>query len=396
MINNEALLEKLQPNRNLMLFRLDGFKGTEIPRWGRAHDDWSIILPNLVNIQLRGCQRLHGIPLLSNLKHLKFLSLAMLNNLEHMETNAIGRGGSGSKDLPFFPSLEFLSLWRLERLKEWRGGVSEEDSSSCMPHWRPPFPRLSRVCIELCPKLTSLPPCPSLESLEVVLSNKLLRILPSEGPPNLDLKLNVEVDSVGYLTTLPARCLTDIVIRDNDELKRLSEFEEVFKSSSSLQKLEISRCRRLTSVSGVLEHLTALESLSLDDIPVVDEEFEDDMPWRSLSRNLRFLKLESLSTLQMLPRGMKHLTALQDLDISHCKSLKGLPEWISCLSSLHSLTIDSCTGLKSLGAIQNITSLQKLEILDCPDLREACQEPSGKEWPNIRHIPHISFTHWWE
>ncbi|XP_074318208.1 putative disease resistance protein RGA1 [Silene latifolia] len=36
-INNEALLEKLQPNRNLMLFRLDGYKGTEIPRWGRAH-----------------------------------------------------------------------------------------------------------------------------------------------------------------------------------------------------------------------------------------------------------------------------------------------------------------------------------------------------------------------
>ncbi|XP_074313060.1 putative disease resistance protein RGA1 isoform X2 [Silene latifolia] len=100
----EALIEKLQPNQNLMRLSLSGYNGTEIPRWGRAHDDWAIILPNLVQIELSSCDRLDGIPLLSNLKHLKSLSLLQLNNLEYMEISY------GSKDLPFFPSLEFLSL----------------------------------------------------------------------------------------------------------------------------------------------------------------------------------------------------------------------------------------------------------------------------------------------
>ncbi|XP_074314700.1 uncharacterized protein LOC141649933 [Silene latifolia] len=390
---NEALIAKLQPNRNLMKLRLEDYNGTEIPRWGRARDDWAIILPNLVKIELRWCKRLDGIPLLSNLKHLKSLSLYKLYNLEYMETNAII-----SKDLPLFPSLEFLELGGLDRLKGWWKGVGEGDKS-CMRHWQPPFPRLSKLLISTCPELTSLPPCPTLEFLMLIRCNKSLRILPGEGegPAILDLKLNVEVESAGYLTTLPAVRLTDILICFDDDLKRLSDFEEVFKSTSSLRKLVIKGCGKLTSVSGVLEHLTALESLSLSGIPAVDEDFVDDTPWRSLRHSLRSLKLESLKTLQTLPRGMKHLTALQDLHISYCKSLKGLPEWIGCLSSLHSLTIIGCPNLKSLGALQNITSLQKLQIMDCPELREACEEPSGKEWPNIQHIPNIDIflSCWW-
>ncbi|XP_074280051.1 putative disease resistance protein RGA1 [Silene latifolia] len=371
----EALIEKLKPNRNLMHFELELYYGTEIPRWGRAQDDWAITFPNLVKIELGQCQRLRGIPLLSNLKHLKTLSLWLLNNLEYMETNAIGGRG-------FFPSLEFLNLVDLKRLKGWWGGVGEND----MPHWQPSFPRLWTVVIQSCPKLTSLPPCPSLESLEVESSNKAFRILPA---PQGSANLHVRVDSVGYLTTVhTTHLITRIEIQNDYKLKRLSEIEEVFKSCSSLRSLEIEKCAKLTSVSGALEHLTALESLVLMAIPTLEDN-ADDMPWRSLCHNLRSLWLVSIRSLQMLPRGMKHLTALQDLQISDCKSLKGLPEWISCLASLQYLMIDSCPELKSVGTIQNITSLQKLEIRNCPDLREACEEPSGKEWPNIRHIPHI-------
>ncbi|XP_074314704.1 putative disease resistance protein RGA4 [Silene latifolia] len=341
--NNEALIERLQPNRNLMELSLDNYNGSEIPRWGRAHDDWSIILPKLVNIQLDNFKRIHGIPLLSNLKHLKFLTLSRLSNLEYMEHGAISHGCSRSKEVSFFPSLVYLRIDGLKRLKGWWGGVCEGDSSSCMPHWQPPFPRLSKLAIEECPELTSLPPCPTLESLHLTRSSKSLRILPGQGPANLDLKLKVYVDSVGYLTTLPARCLADIV-RQNDG------------------------------------------------IPVVDEEFEDDMLWRSLSHNLRSLELKGLDALKMLPRGMKHLTALEKLSIDDCKGLKGLPEWIGCLSSLQFLTIERCKNIKSLGGIQSITSLQELVIYGCVYLQERCDEPRGKEWPNIQHIPHLYLT----
>ncbi|XP_074313099.1 putative disease resistance protein RGA4 isoform X2 [Silene latifolia] len=393
--NYEALIERLQPNRNLMELSLDNYNGTEIPRWGRAHDDWAIILPNLVKIELQCCERLDGIPLLSNLKHLKSLSLWMLNDLEYMETNAIGHGDSRSKDLPFFPSLEYLHICSLKRLKGWWKEIGEGDSSSAtsMPRWQPPFPRLSTLSIYACPELTSFPPCSSLESLEVKWNNEALRILPAEGPANLDLKLNVEVDSVGYLTSLHPRRLTGIgiVIVKDQELERLLEIKEVLKSSSSLRKLEIISCRKLTNVSGVLEHLTALESLSLNDIPLVDQEFDDYIPWRSLRYNLRSLKLECLDTLHMLPSGMKHLTALESLSIISCNSLKSLPEWISSLPLLHSLTIDYCTSLKSLGPIKNITSLQKLAIGNRDDLQEACLGPNSKELANIQHIPQLTW-----
>ncbi|KAH9608376.1 hypothetical protein KSS87_012603, partial [Heliosperma pusillum] len=176
--NNEALIEKLQPNRNLMELRLTGYNGSEITRWGRSENDWSIILPKLVSISLERCDMLHGIPLLSNLKHLKFLCISRLNNVEYMETNANNSCGFRSKDLPFFPSLESLYISGLYRLKGWWGGVGEGDSSSGMPYWQPPFPRLSRLLIIECAELTSFPPCPSLEFVEVKHSNKSLRILP--------------------------------------------------------------------------------------------------------------------------------------------------------------------------------------------------------------------------
>ncbi|XP_074288916.1 putative disease resistance protein RGA1 [Silene latifolia] len=355
-----------------------------------ALDDWAITFPNLVEITLSNCERLDGIPVLSNLKHLKSLTLSELNNLEYMEISAISRiGSSGSKDIPFFPSLEFLELEGLERLKGWWKGVGDGNSTSGMPLWLPSFPRLSTLTITDCAKLISLPPCPSLESLWLNRINKVLRILPGEGPANLDLSFYVEVDSVGYLATLSAFRFTSITINDDQESKSLSEIEEVFKSSSSLRRLDIENCGRLTSVKPALEHLTALESLSLDGIPIVDEEFEDDMLWRSLSHNLRSLQLKSLDALKMLPRGMKHLTALEKLYIDDCKWLKGLPEWIGCLSSLESLMIDCCDNLKSLGGIQSITSLQKLHIYGCSYLKERCEEPRGKEWPNIQHIPYI-------
>ncbi|XP_074313037.1 putative disease resistance protein RGA1 isoform X3 [Silene latifolia] len=391
--NYEALIEKLRPNRNLMQLFLYGYYGTEIPRWGRGENDWSIILPNLVGIKVGCCERLHGIPLLSNLKHLKELYLYSLKNLEYIEASAISRGGSGVKDLPFFPSLEYLYIRDFEKLKGWWGGVGERDSRSGMPQWQPPFPRLLMLDIDGCPKLTSLPPCPSLESLWLSQSNVSLRILPGDGPANLDRKLRaVDVDSVGYLTTLPTSHLTHIKIRNDRRLRRLSEIEEIFKSSSSLRSLEIHWCDRLTSVSGVLKHLTALETLSLIDLSAIVDDPDDDMPWRSLRHNLRSLKLGSLDNLLILPTGMKHLAALQNLKLESLDNLQILPEWISCLSSLHTLVIHSCPNLNSLGTIQNISSLQKLDIRDCQNLTQTCQEPSGKEWPKIRHIPQITIS----
>ncbi|KAK9690871.1 hypothetical protein RND81_09G159900 [Saponaria officinalis] len=165
----EAVLVKLKPHRNLKHLLLFSYHGAEIPKWGRAVDDWGTILPNLVKIDLRNCYQLHSLPLLRTLKHLKTLYLHELRNLEYMENNGISYAAS-----PFFPSLKDLNINNCRKLKGWPRGVGVGDNSSSSS--LPAFPRLCTLTIYQCSELISLPACPSLESLDVQWSNRSLRI----------------------------------------------------------------------------------------------------------------------------------------------------------------------------------------------------------------------------
>jgi len=50
-----------------------------------------------------------------------------------------------------------------------------------------------------------------------------------------------------------------------------------------------------------------------------------------------------------------------------------------------------CEGLASLpNQIGYLTSLQCLEIWDCPNLKKRCEKDLGEDWPKIAHIPNIS------
>ena len=106
--NPEATLETLKPHSNLKKLKLSNYKGTTIPKWGRAIDNWAISLSGLVSISLKDCTHLQEMPMLSKLPHLKRLNLEKLNNLDFME---ISSNGTEREELPiFFPSLDILRL----------------------------------------------------------------------------------------------------------------------------------------------------------------------------------------------------------------------------------------------------------------------------------------------
>lgn len=66
---------------------------------------------------------------------------------------------------PFFPSLKDLRLEFLPELKgRWREG---QITDSTQGHILPTFPHLSSLCIENCLSVTFIPPCPTLEQLEL-------------------------------------------------------------------------------------------------------------------------------------------------------------------------------------------------------------------------------------
>ncbi|KAK9690926.1 hypothetical protein RND81_09G163800 [Saponaria officinalis] len=395
-VSEEAAMEKLQPHRNLREFTLSYYSGQKIGKWGRAQDNWATVLPNLVCIHLSNCRHLQQIPSFSKMLYLKSLHLNGLEKLEYMEEDITSNVDLESPIITFFPSLESLEIRASVKLQGWwRSGYNSD------MHHQPAFPRLSQVTIIGCPDLTSFPHCPNLQTLSLKENNEALRITAGKIDPSSsfcdddNLGLIAELDRVDYLKSLPPQLLTGLYLSNNIDMKSLSEAEEMFKKcSSSLLTLEIQHYNELTSLCGGLEHLTALQSLTLEgckELKLLKREhnYSKRMPWKPLSRNLRRLKLDRLNV-EILPSGMQYLTSLEHLHIKECVNLKALPKWVSRLQSLQSLHIESCRAIVSLPEkMKTLTSLKELKIHDCSTLEKKCKRNVGEDWPKIKHIPRI-------
>ncbi|KAM3205121.1 hypothetical protein P3L10_028531 [Capsicum annuum] len=69
-INNEYVLDGLQPNSNLKTLKVENYFGTKFPSWFRKE-----FLHNLVVLKLSGCKRCKEIPSLGQLKYFRQLEL---------------------------------------------------------------------------------------------------------------------------------------------------------------------------------------------------------------------------------------------------------------------------------------------------------------------------------
>ncbi|KAL9231779.1 hypothetical protein vseg_006956 [Gypsophila vaccaria] len=395
--NHETLLAKLEPPTSLKGFELHYYSDAALPtRWLRGEDNLAAFLPNLVRVKICWCSNLLHLPSLSKLLHLKSLSLLSLKKLEYIEDTNYETAAS-----TFFPSLENLTLAYMNNLKEWW----KREDANCNG-WQPSFVKLSELYIFSCDKLTSFPNCPTLERLTVGYINKELQM--SLGKEDGLIKLReVNVDNLDCLKSMPTEGLISLSLYQIKELESFSgAAETIFKSCSSLRSLTIESCLNLTSLNGGgLEHLVALQSLVLSDMPELtllgsdwdtnsnddngngnDDNDDDGMPWRSLEGSLRSLKF-TLMAIKTLPKGLRYLTSLQEIELKMCDDLEYLPEWISCMSSLQSIRINSCHRLRSLPrSFQDLTSLQLLQVRHCPLVAERFQDPDGDDWLNLRHI----------
>ncbi|KNA13744.1 hypothetical protein SOVF_114030 [Spinacia oleracea] len=94
--NADVVLQGLQPHPNLRMLELRDYPGIGFPSWGRSSMNLHTCLPNLVSITLYGCTRLEHLPLMSQLRHLKFLTLRYLNEVVCMENSTISAEGVAS------------------------------------------------------------------------------------------------------------------------------------------------------------------------------------------------------------------------------------------------------------------------------------------------------------
>ncbi|KAL8509120.1 hypothetical protein ACS0TY_016348 [Phlomoides rotata] len=111
MMDDEKVLEALQPHPNLATLKIQGFRGRELALWMKN-------MKNLTQIHLYGCRNCTRLPPFGDLPLLKIMKLANLEALEYIVENDDNLLGVK------FPSLEDLYLVWLPNLK---GLVKEEE-----------------------------------------------------------------------------------------------------------------------------------------------------------------------------------------------------------------------------------------------------------------------------
>ncbi|XLR20289.1 hypothetical protein HN51_067052 [Arachis hypogaea] len=371
--HDQICLGHLKPHANLQELHIVGYRG-------RQFSDWLWSLENLVEFNLYNCSTCQSLPPLDRFPKLKILKLQRLDSLQYI-TDRVGDCSELGLEL-----LKELSISDCPKLSSW---WKSRTCSIAM------FGSISEMIIRYCPELGCMPLYPNLDDGLVLEGSSVKPLLETinhtsasnnsllpdsdpvsnSSPPLSNLKylsmINVEEQSLlreDWAKNLIS--LEYLYISDKKSLTSRKRSEKTclmrcFKQLSSLKDMVIRNCRRL-------------------DLP--DEE------WEGL-QSLKYLAMDEIMELKSLPEGIKHLTSLKSLSINNCPELTTLTEVIGHLTSLERLSIRDCHKLAMLPqSMIKLTSLRSLWVDNCPLLLPRCQEETGNDWPQIKHIKHISVT----
>ena len=267
----DDILDKLQPHPNLKRLSIENYPGVRFPNWFGD----TLVLNNLVSLELRGCGNCLTLPPVGQLIHLKGLQISSMARVEHV--------GSEFYGTTFFQSLEKLSFKDMPNWKKWL----------CCGEL---FPRLQKLSMRACPKLTGKLP-------EHLLSLKELEIY---GCPHL------LVASV----TVPA--IRDLQMVDFGKLQ-LQMLDYDF-TALETSKIEISGMSQWKQLPG------APHKLSIKGCDSVESLLEEEI----LQTNMHDLAINDCSVSRSLQKvGLP--TTLKRLTISMCSKLEFLlPELFRC------------------------------------------------------------------
>lgn len=243
-LNAEAVMEGLQPHKNLKELNIKRYGSERFPSW-MMNDGLGSLLPRLIRIEMRNCEQCKVLPPLGLLPHLKYLELEDLSALEYMQES--------SSEMSFFPALEILRLYKLRNVKGWLKDVTAEQDLS--------FLHLSELIISCCHNLISLPlhSSPFLSQFDMNHCDNFTSLLlpPSSSLSQLDIKdcpnlTSSQLPSSSYLRKLR--------ISGHRYLKSLA-----LPSSPYLSELYITDCASLTSLE--LNPSPYLSKLHMCDCP---------------------------------------------------------------------------------------------------------------------------------
>ncbi|CAA2980444.1 disease resistance RGA3 [Olea europaea subsp. europaea] len=427
-IDDESILEGLQPHEKLKRLIIEGFRDKNFPFWTRNMGICKVIggplviFDKLIEFRIINCFECEEIPMLGHLQHLKYLSLQSLGNLRSIRPSFYGESdckatsSNDGQDIKLsFPSLKRLMIYSMPNLTEWEEArMSRIQVFPCLecldisffgklahvPPLRGSGASLKEMTIHSCPELRELPydfgSLQSLETLRIKDCRNLQSIPYQNGQKGLLSLRRLNIENCYELSNLP---------------------NEMLECSKSLQSLSVSKCPNLTSLpklSGMqslqklivigCDNLTSFPKLSGIGCPnslielrigkfsksVQFNSFQDFLDGIEHIKSLEILSLRGQVDWVSLPDQLQHVTSPKNLSIWDF-GMEELPDWFGNLSSLEVLKLSSCEKLRHLPskeAMQRLTKLRILIISSCPLLRERCKQDSGpnSEWPKISHI----------
>ncbi|WVZ03288.1 hypothetical protein V8G54_024094 [Vigna mungo] len=399
MRNNEdsmkerEILENLQPSRYLEQLSIDGYCGTEFPRW--LSDNY---LSNVVSLILNNCKYCLWLPSLGLLTVLKHLTIGRLDQIVRINADFYGNSSSA------FASLETLTFSNMKEWKEWQS----------MPG---AFRNLQSLRVTKCPKLKGHLPqqlshlkkltigkCKQfVASIPRIVEIQDVQMEPSSfdmtGPLVSDIPLeSLSIYSSPGMNISINHCyhfLLQLSILGNESLKNLPL--DLF---PKLWKLALGNCRNLQMISQRHPH-SHLKSLAIEKCCQF-ESFPNEGLFAPQLETFRIMGLEKLKTFPKLMPS--RLSSLNHLTIHGCHAVE-LSD--GCLpSNLKDMCLLNCSkfvvSLKgALGANCSLRSLsisgvdvesfpdEELGIERCPLLKQRCRKQDGEDWKKIAHIKTI-------
>ncbi|KAK9081181.1 hypothetical protein Syun_030544 [Stephania yunnanensis] len=380
--------------------RLEELSICFVPNLEEWFENSASIFPKLRVLELRRCPKLRSMP--NHFPKLQDLVIDEVNNTDMVRSitenitslTAFSLGGSSSSSSSSSSEKEEEEVARMLGKNELLESLAVS-GLSLMRHF-PDFSGLQflrSLDISDCEALETCPhPSSSLKDLNI------------SSCPQFQGFLSSNEEQIGSPPPPPSSssssssswCVESLSLEDCPSILRLQ-----LHGFTQLQELTVLHCTGLQSLEG-LQSLRNIGSLwigpfseELDHFP-----FLDAMEMGNLISSLRSLSIFGWSRLKSLPETIQYLSRLESLSIGAFNGMADLPEWFGKLTSLENLTIGGCKNimhLPSANEMQKLTSLRKLEIWDCPLLKERCKPPKKRcglgsgssEWHKISHISEV-------
>ncbi|PWA95647.1 LRR and NB-ARC domains-containing disease resistance protein [Artemisia annua] len=332
---DKDILEGLQTPANVKSLTIRNYSSNCFPEWvmnmsTNTGGTW-ISLDKLVDVRLSSCRNILSFPMVWKLPLLRDLALSDMDSLTCLSSSS----GQGSSK-PLSPSLKNLTLWGMKSLEKWTYAAT---NSSTMIS-----PVLETLSIKYCPKIILLDehyPHP-LVKLYIEVCTDLESIRSLQGLTSLErLEISYCPSLQGITNLQGLTSLESLHIRSCSSLLGIPDLHNL---GGSLRVLEITYCDKMTSLPSGIDSLTLLNTLILGPFSKELDSFPSLQGIEKLRSNLRSLTLWSCSHWESIPEEVQHLTSLESLSIERF-GIREIPVWLTNMSSIKYIYFSDCPGL---------------------------------------------------